>query len=149
MKTLRIYDLKGDVLSVGLKDLLRLLAPRSLAADWTVSTVKSSRPGYEWFDATGEGGARLEALAQDNQHLSGADLAALAEKTRQVIWGEFVGSAPTRPDRTWVIIRAIDSTYYEIETDDEVVLDKVRSTYSDVRAADARFGSPSSDSPGE
>lgn len=140
METIRIYDLKGNVLSVGLKDLLRLLAPRSLAADWTVSTVKSSRSEHEWFDATGEGGARLEALAQDNQHLSGADLAALAEKTRQVIWGEFVGSAPTQPNRTWVIIRAIDSTYYEIETDDEAVLNKVRSSYDDVRAADARFG---------
>ena len=85
MTTLRVYDLKDHVLALDLRDLLRLLTPRSLQANWTVSTVKSSKPGYEWFEATGEGGERLEGLAQDDGQLSGSDLAALAEKTRQVI----------------------------------------------------------------
>ncbi|UIJ82954.1 hypothetical protein [Rhizobium leguminosarum] len=95
MTTLRVCDLKEHVLALDLKDLLRLLAPRSLEASWVVSTVKSSKPGHEWFEATGEGGERLEGLAQDDGQLSGSDLAALADNTRQVIWGEFVGSAPT------------------------------------------------------
>jgi hypothetical protein len=103
MATLRIYDLKEHVLALDLRDLLQLLAPRSLEANWIVSTVKSSKPGHEWFEATGEGGKQLEGLAQDNAWLSGSDLAALAENTRQVIWGEFVGSAPTQSDKTWVI----------------------------------------------
>jgi len=45
-----------------------------LEANWTVSTVKSSEPGHEWFEATGEGGERLEELAQDDASLSGTDL---------------------------------------------------------------------------
>lgn len=52
MAILRIYDLKENVLALDLKDLLRLLTPRSLQANWTVSTVKSSEPWHEWFDAT-------------------------------------------------------------------------------------------------
>lgn len=141
MAILRIYDLKQNVLALDLRDLLRLLTPRSLQADWIVSTVKSSRSGHEWFEATGEGGEQLEALALENARLSGSDLADLAEKTRQVIWGEFYGSGPTRSDKAWVIIRAVDSTFYEIDTDDSAVLSKISSTYRDVRAGGAAITS--------
>jgi hypothetical protein len=141
MAKLRIYDLREHVLALDLRDLLRLLAPRSYQAGWIVSTVKSSESGHEWFEATGEGGEQLEALAQKNAWLSGPDLAALAENTQQVIWGEFVGSAPTQSDKTWILIRAIDSTFYEIETDDEIALNKVASTYKDVRVGEAPVAS--------
>ena len=141
MTTLRIYDLKQEVLALELRDLLRLLAPKSLEANWIVSTVKSSTPGHEWFEATGEGGERLEGLAQNNAQLSGSDLAALAENTRQVIWGEFVGLPHTQSDKTWVIIRAVDSTFYEVDTDDEMVLSKISSTYKDVRAGEVPVAS--------
>ncbi|MGR6431014.1 hypothetical protein ACU5AY_08860 [Rhizobium sp. PAMB 3174] len=137
MKTLRVYDMKDQVLALDLRDLLRLLAPLSLEAHWVVSTVKSSKPGHEWFEATGEGGERLEGFAQDNGQLSGSDLAALAENTRQVIWGEFVGSLPAQSDRPWVIIRAVDSTFYEIVSDDETVLNRIGSAYRDVRMGEA------------
>lgn len=94
MTTLRVYDLKDQVLALDLRELLRLLAPRSLEARWVVSTVKSSKPGHEWFEATGEGGERLEGLAQGDGQLSGSDLAALAENTRQVIWGSLSARHP-------------------------------------------------------
>ena len=137
MARLRIYDLKEHILFPDLKDLLRLLAPGSLQATWTISTVKSSEPGHEWFEATGEGRDELETLAQENARISGADFAALAEKTHQIIWGEFIGSKPTQPEELWVIIRAIDSTFYEIETDDDALLKKISAHYKDVRTDDA------------
>lgn len=102
-----------------------------------VTTVKSSKPGHEWFDATGEGGERLEGLAQYDGQLSGSDLASLAEKPQQIIWGEFVGSTPTQSDKPWVIIRAVDSTFYEIDSDDEAVLNKIGATYKGVRTGEA------------
>ena len=133
MATLRIHDLKNGSLALDLRDLLRLLAPWSLEADWTVSTVKSPVPGHEWFDATGEGGEQLEMLAQSGARISGHDLAKLARRTRQVIWGEFVGSFPTMRPATWMTIRAIDSSFYEVETDDQAVLARIGSTYKDIR----------------
>lgn len=139
MATLRIYDLKEHLLSLDLRDLLRVLAPRSLQATWTISTVKSSQPGHEWFEATGEAGNKLEALAQKDTRVSGVDLSALAKKTRQVIWGEFVGSLPSKADENWVIIRAIDSSFYEVTTLDETVLDLIKSSFNGVRLADAPF----------
>ncbi len=141
MTTLRIYDLKDQVLALDLRDVLRVLAPQSLQTSWIVSRVKSSKPEHEWFEATGEGGEQLEALAQIESRVSGADLADLAENTQQVIWGEFTGLAPTPPGNIWVIIRAVDSTFYEIETDDETVLSKIASTYRDIRIGEAPIAS--------
>ncbi len=149
MATLRIYDIESHILALDLRDLLRLLAPRSLHANRTVSTVKSSKPGHEWFEATGEGGAQLEMLAQDDTRLSGSDLVSLAEKTRQVIWGEFIGSLPDVSGGSWVTIRAVDSTFYEIETDDETVLNKIRSTYKDVRGGEPSIASWTLNAPDE
>jgi hypothetical protein len=136
--TLRIYDLKEHVLALDLRDLLRLLAPRSLEARWVVSTVKSSNSEHEWFEATGEAREELNRLAQVDGRLSGSDLAALADNTRQVIWGEFVGLSSSKSDKPWITIRAIDSTFYEIVSDDEQVLKKIASTYRDVRKDEAR-----------
>lgn len=85
MATLRIFDLKQHVLAFDLRDIIHALKPRSLQAMWTVSTVKSSVPSHEWFEATGEMGEKLEALAQEDTRMSGATLAAIAERTRQVI----------------------------------------------------------------
>ncbi|MCD2172812.1 hypothetical protein [Rhizobium sp. C4] len=136
MVTVRIHDLKEHVLVPDLKELLQLLAPQSLQANWTISTVKSS-DGYEWFETTGAARSELDALAQRDARISGSDLRGLAENTHQVIWGEFIGSIEEQSDETWLIIRAIDSTFYEIETRDTVVLSKINSKYRDVRSVAA------------
>jgi hypothetical protein len=134
--TLRIYDLKNHVLALDLRDLLRLLAPQSLQATWTISTIKSADGIHEWFDATGEGGEQLERLVENDATLPGYELAALAKKTSQVIWGEFNGSLPSKSKGIWITIRAIDSTFYEITTDDAAAIKKIRSTFKDIRSVD-------------
>jgi hypothetical protein len=121
--TLRIFDLDQHALAVDLRDLLDLLAPRSLQADWMVSPVKASND--ELFDATGEGGERLDPLARARSTIPGRKLAALAKATPQVIWGEFVGSFRETENEAWVMIRAIDSTFYEVTTSDETVLNTI------------------------
>lgn len=153
METLRIHDVKQRVLAFDLRHLLDLLAPASLQADWTVSTVKSPELDNEWFEATGDASEQLEVLAQTGTRLSGPDLSALAKKIRQVIWGEFVGSFPNTQDDTWVTIRAVDSTFYEVTSADETVLNKIKSAFDDVRAADGPIAkqplTPPAASPGE
>lgn len=133
MPTIRIWDLEEHILVVHLKDLIRLLAPDSLTATWTVSTVKSSESKLEWFEAVGVGGEQLEMMAQTDATISGLRLAAFAEDTDQIIWGEFRCSYVKDPGRTWLTIRVVDSTFYEIETQDKAVLRRIASTYDDVR----------------
>ncbi|WDZ75177.1 hypothetical protein PWG15_11130 [Ensifer adhaerens] len=133
MKTLRVYGPPETVLPFDLRDFLQLLAPHSLRASWRVSAVDT---GYSWFEATGPGGDVLETMARSGERVGGKDLAAAANDTRQVIWGAFCGSLPTAPDQLWVRIRAIDSTFYEVTTDDETVLGKIEATFDDVRRFD-------------
>lgn len=136
MATLRIYDVRRHVLQIDLRHLLALLAPQSLRADWTLAAVSFPEPGDDLFDATGPGGERLNELAETGAIVSGVQLAALAKDTRQVIWGGFTASLPRQGGAPWLTIRAIDSTFYEVTTLDQSVLDKIRSTYRDVRASD-------------
>jgi hypothetical protein len=142
MTTLRIYDHRGGrVLALDLRDLIDLLAPPSLEASWTVSPVNVEYPtlghSIDQFEMTGSGRTGedpLELLAANGSPVSGLLLAEYAHATHQVIWGQFVATRPEQTD-AWVIIRAIDSTFYEVTTSDETVLAKIRSTYKDVRVA--------------
>ncbi|KYG99168.1 hypothetical protein [Bradyrhizobium sp. DOA1] len=138
---MRIYDYRGTgALALDLRDLLDLLAPRSREANWTVSTVRLHHPvlgSIDEFMVTGpgdQGEDQLEQFAADGLSVSGAELADAAHVTRQVIWGQFTATLPEQRD-AWVVIRAIDSTFYEITSSDEAVLNAIQSTYMDVRVA--------------
>lgn len=141
MTTLRIYDLRGRTLAVHLPDLIDLLAPRSLDASWAVGPVTVEYPtlgrSLDEFIITGlgrPGEGHLENLAANGASVSGAILLHYARETYQVIWGQFVATLPEQAD-AWVVIRAIDSTFYEITTSDEEVLATIRATYKDVHEA--------------
>jgi hypothetical protein len=137
MTTLRIYDYRDSgVLALDLRDLIDLFAPRSLESSWIVSPVSLEYPTLgrtlDEFMVTGQGGDQLERLAASGSSVSGLILAEYAHATNQVIWGQFVATHPEQAD-AWVVIRAIDSTFYEITTSDDAALAKIRSAYKDVR----------------
>lgn len=131
MPILQIHDLwPSQLIVVDPRHVLAMLGERALSASWQVAGVTRYR---EALFVTGEQAAdRLEALAQSQSRVSGTHLNELVHQTIQVIWGEFAAYEEGR-DQPWVIIRAIDSSFCEVETDDEVVLDHVRQTFADVR----------------
>ena len=141
MITLRIYDYRNGVLALDLRDLVDLLAPRSLEADWKVSpvTLNDPHPGrsFDQFMFTGPtepGQVDLERLAARGSVISGVALSEAAHAAHQVIWGQFAGTLPNQKD-PWVVICAIDSTFYEVTSADQLVLNAIRSAYKDVRVA--------------
>jgi len=141
MTTLRIYDYRDSgVLALDLRDLVGLLVPRSLEANWTVLPVRLKYPELgrtlDEFMVTGPGGDQLERLAASGSSVGGQLFAEYARATHQVIWGQFVATVPEQVG-PWVVIRAIDSTFYEITTSDAAVLAKIQSAYKDVRVASA------------
>ncbi len=143
MTTLRIYDRIDHILALDLRHLIELLKPQSLIASWTISAVEMTDQSFgdylENVDATGDGGARLDELALNRLPVEGTVIAQIANDTKQVIWGKFTASLHGQDD--WVIIQAIDSSFYEITTDDAKVLNKVKATYNDVRTAVGPVGS--------
>jgi len=128
MTRLTIHDLDGGVLAFDLRDVIRVLAPRSLAATWTITSPEESS-----FEATGVGGQRLEELAGAAARIAGDELLVIADDIVQVIWGYFVGALPDDPHQEWLTIRAFDSSFYEVETSDADAVEKVKSRFSDVR----------------
>lgn len=126
--TLRISDMNGNVLAVNVHDILNLLTPKALLTQWIVSPVTLSN-GESWFEVIGEGSAELDALADNGQTIDGESLLALTKRCKQIIWGQF-RSMPS--DNPWLTIKAVDSTFYEIETEDKEVLKRISEKYSDV-----------------
>jgi hypothetical protein len=117
---LSIWDDADGVLALDLKDLMALVAPRDLNDLWFVRGV----------EALDEENA-LNRLSDSKTPIQGSDLAALAQKVDQVIDGEFGCPASAEPTR--VLFRAVDSTCWEVVTDDEQLLRRVRAQFRDVR----------------
>lgn len=145
MTILEIHDKKpaagsalGSFLCFDLRHLLDLLLPQSLQSDWIITSVKFPNPEHTYFEATGLGGEQLEKFAESNSRISGPELANFAAKTHQVIWGEFRGYFP-KDTAPWVVIRAVDSSFYEVSTEDCSVLDRLRAAFKDVREGSENF----------
>lgn len=141
MTTLRIYDYRNNVLALDLHNLIDLLAPRSLKADWTISPVTLNDPhlGRSFDELMIVGPDQpshddLESLAASRSIIDGFTLSKAAHAVRQVIWGKFIATLPDQKE-PWVVICAIDSTFYEVTSADEAVLSAIRSAYKDVRVA--------------
>src|SRR5260370_5356896 len=105
MTTLRIYDYRNGVLALDLRDLIDLLAPRSIEASWTVSPIKLEDPelgrSIDEFMMTGPGRPgedQLELLAVSGSSVSVLMLAEYAHATCQVIWGQFMGTLHAQND---------------------------------------------------
>ncbi|MEA1831297.1 hypothetical protein U8607_04295 [Methylobacterium durans] len=133
MQTLQIHDLlpSKDVV-VDPRAVLTMLGERAIRASWEVAGV--ARYDEAVMIVGDEAADRLEALSGSRSRVSGTLLSELVHQTAQVIWGEFTAYEEGE-DAPWVTVRAIDSSWCEVETDDEDVLDHVRRTFADVRVS--------------
>ena len=107
-----------------------LLGERAVRARWQLAGV--ARYDEAFMIVGHEAAERLEHLARSSDRISGTLLLDLLSRVAQVIWGEFTAHENGQ-DTPWVIVRAIDSSWCEVETDDIGVLDRVRETFVDVR----------------
>jgi hypothetical protein len=123
MKTVLIDDMRSDihVLAVDLRHVLAALGERATNSQWRVRDV--------W--ATGEDSAEELQSFDDTTTVSGQRLLQLADDVIQVIDGAFSAfeSGSVEP---WVVVEAVDSSYYLVRSDDASVLDTIRSTFHHV-----------------
>jgi hypothetical protein len=111
-----------NLLAFDLADILHTMTDDVLASRWTCRGV----------DALGGPAAdELERLSDDEATISGETLLQLAEGITQTINGEF---GAYKPDDTqpWLIIRAIDSTAFDVISSDDNVIAAIRRSFSDV-----------------
>ena len=122
MKAVKIQDMQAErrVLAVDLRHVLLTLGHRALTSTWNVRDV--------W--ATGEATSAIEGIKED-QPISGIRLLELAENVVQIIDGVFTAYEPDSP-LPWVVIEAVDSSFYAVHSDDDSVLDSIRHTFHEV-----------------
>ncbi len=133
MPILQIHDLEPQHSAVvDPRRVLPMLGERAIRASWQVGGV--ARYDEALMIVGAEAAERLEHLARSSDRISGALLRNLLSQVAQVIWGEFTAHETGR-DTPWVIVRAIDSSWCEIETDDRGVLNCVAGNFADVRMA--------------
>lgn len=78
--------------------------------------------------APSETAQRLHAHSDRGEAISGQELLQLAARKPQLIDGEFEGWLP-EADTPWVLIRAIDSTSWDLLCEDDQVLDRTRAQF--------------------
>jgi hypothetical protein len=122
MKAVKIQDMEPErrVLAVDLRHVLLALGQRARASTWRARDV--------W--ATGEATSAIESL-DEKQTIPGTRLLELAENVVQIIDGVFSAFDPDSAG-PWVIIEAVDSTFYAVHSDDETVLDSIRHAFHEV-----------------
>ena len=112
-------------LAFDLSEVLAALGRSPAHSAWTgrgLSYVSDDDVPIPVLDQIGAGGT-----------VSGADLLAALPQLHQVIDGEFDGVGAD--GRVWVRIRAVDSTWWEVHSEDPEVIDAVRTSFRTVRDA--------------
>jgi hypothetical protein len=98
-----------------------LLGQRAYDSEWERSGV----------ECVGNAADKLHELSDARARVPGEALLQIAASVTQVIDGRFVGYQQYR-NQPWIIIRAVDSSFYEIEIEDEEVLTQIREHFTNV-----------------
>lgn len=126
MHGITISDSTDDqrMLTVDLIDILRLLGPSATDSEWLISGVEC---------AGGAAAEDLHRLADQPARIPGGKLLSLATGVTQVIDGIFTGyrNGETQP---WITIRAVDSSAFDVQSDDEEALARMKRHFRNVTA---------------
>lgn len=101
-----------------LSELLTLLTGPAMLLTWILSDV----------EAVGSEAEALQEAAEADRRLTFDELLQLAKGVAQVIDGEFVGYDSHQEKR--LVIRAVDSSAFDVESDDETVVRLVEGKFS-------------------
>ena len=112
------------MLAVDLQHILDLFGERAILSRWHASEVWAT--GKE----TGEAAQELENLADGQTFISGEHLNRMSHNLVQVIDGEF--PAFENDNSPWLIIRAVDSSFYEVFSTEPAILDRIRASFRKV-----------------
>jgi hypothetical protein len=133
VKGVTIMDRNADTgfLAFDLSDIVALLDPDAMRSNWTARDVEC---------LGGDAARRLEDASDRAETLAGAEFIALAHNVDQVIDGEFSARLPSAVC-DWITIRSVDSSAYDVLTDRDDVLLKIRARFRYVESiplADSR-----------
>lgn len=121
MQGIMITDTHNHVLSFDLADILNVLGTTIKDTEWILSSIES----------VGHTANELHALSDSQLKIPEQRLEELLSGIQQIIDGNFKGYRPgaTHP---WIIIRAVDSSAYDVLSENSRVLSIVRERFEHV-----------------
>lgn len=130
MNGVTITDSEGGGLSFDLREVLAAIGSRVCASSWKAEGV----------ECTGEMAADLHSASDGHEWISGDRFVSLSKGVRQVIDGVFKGYS-TRDGDPWIVVCAVDSNAFDVWSDDQCVLSRVREAFGEVKdiESDAEF----------
>lgn len=111
-----------DFLTLDLRDILALIPEDGARWLWGVSGAEAVGPSAEALHSASDAGDTLSLVR----------LREIAAKITQTINGEF-RSFRDGESEPWVVVRAVDSSTFDVISDDAVFLEKVRGRFKRVR----------------
>jgi hypothetical protein len=110
---------ESNILNFDLKEVLQTISSLTGNLSWTVHDVSDYGENLE---ITGPASAAFESTRDLHGSLTNKELVELASKTEQCIWAEFQGRESRTKNECSLIIRAIDSSFWEVESENLEVL---------------------------
>lgn len=121
MERILISDEKNNFLAFDLIDILKVIDEKALLSIWKISDV----------ECIGEDAEKLHNISDMGIQITGKELFSISSNLLQIIDGDF--EAYLGPQKLpWLIIKAVDSSEYEVESDDENVINKLKISFSNV-----------------
>lgn len=132
MRGVSIADFdQRHILKVDLADILAAVGEPAEASTWALSGVEA---------AGGNDAEELHRLSEEQRTIDGRSLALRASSVSQVVEGEF-RAYRDGADAPWLIIYAVDSSAFDVLTDDDDVLSRLRATFKNVNVIpDSLYG---------
>ena len=111
----------GGWLSFGLSDILGVIGEPALTSEWRCLNL--------WYIAVRDG--TFDECRERSRKLSGKELVAFAASVHQTIDGEFIAKKQGS-NKAWLIIKAVDSSWFEVWSSKPKVLEELKSKFAKV-----------------
>ena len=125
MQGLKIKDLKqtelGGFLNFDLEEIFSAIGNPVIVSTWRCHNV----------ECTGENAERLYELSEEGESVSGKELVEIVAGIFQTIDGEFEAYRDGKED-PWLVVNAVDSSWFEVFSVDSAVLESIKSSFQDV-----------------
>jgi hypothetical protein len=112
----------NDNEEIDLKNILQVIGETGRQSDWKISDVECS----------GENAEIIHQISDVQEIISGKQFYTIIQDINQTIDGVFEAY---RPNKTlnWLLIRAVDGTEFDIETEDLEIMKRIRYSFHNVK----------------
>lgn len=122
----KVEATSGNYLSFDLRHILNAIGEPVLYSQWDCLDL--------WYTASRDG--ELYEFQETRRKLSGQEMIQLAESIHQTIDGRFEARSDGATKRLWLVILAVDSSWYEVWSSKREVIERIRICFEQVSDLD-------------